>query len=153
MKHIPLPLKLVILACCLAAPSLAADSANVNRVLRLQNQLVHLPDGATSYARVSQLLYDLARLQPQFASRYFQIASKKLPQDSSYNRTLNRMANRTIQIVKGSGISPNGILRISLQIEVTVEKKTSGPTPTPYQAQSRPAPEASVASRSSLVHA
>jgi hypothetical protein len=138
MKHIPLPLKLAILACFLAAPSLAADDANINRVLRLQNQLVHLPDGASTQARVSQLLFELARLQPQFASRYFQIASKKLPQDSSYNRALSRMANRTIQIVKGSGISPRGILRISLQIEVTVEQKTSGPTPTPYQAQGRP---------------
>lgn len=134
MKHTSLSFLLAILACCLASTALAADDANINRVLRLQNQLVHLPDGAAPHARVSQLLYELARLQPQFASRYFQIASQKLPQNGSYNHALNRMANRTIQIVKGSGISSRGILRISLQIEVTVEQKTSSPTPTPYQA-------------------
>jgi hypothetical protein len=136
MKHILFSLKLAILACCLAVPALADDSADVNRVLRLQNQLVHLPDGASTQAHVSQLLFKLARLQPQFASRYFQIASKKLQQGSSYSRALNSMADRTIQIVKTSGISTKGILRISLQIEVTVEKQTTGPTPTPtpYQA-------------------
>jgi hypothetical protein len=115
-----------------AAPAHAASTADTNRILRLQNRLVHLPDGGAPQAQVSQLLYQLARLQPRFASRYFTIASKKLSA-ANYNRALNRLANRTIHIVKGSNISTNGILKISLQIEVTVERKAE-PTPTPYQA-------------------
>jgi hypothetical protein len=150
MKHVLSPLKLAVIACCLAAPVLAADDANINRVLRLQNRLVHLPDGASPQARVTQLLFELVRLQPQFASRYFQIASKKLPPDSNYNRALNRMANRTIQIVKGSVLSLRSILRISLQIEVVVEQKTGSPTPTPYQAQARHVSEAAVRSAKPL---
>jgi hypothetical protein len=132
MKRLAAPLIVLFIACCSLGTSLASSTADTNRILFLQNRLVHLPDGQTSYARVSKLLFDLARLQPSFSSRYFRIASMKL-QPANYNAELNRLANRTIRIVKNSDITPTGIYRISLQVEVILQQNTV-PSPTPYQA-------------------
>ncbi|HEY8902316.1 MAG TPA: hypothetical protein VIM48_01330 [Chthoniobacterales bacterium] len=132
MKRFTSHLIVLFIACCSIGTSLADSTADTNRILFLQNRLVHLPDGQTSYARVSKLLFDLARLQPSFSSRYFRIASTKL-QSANYNAELNRLANRTIRIVKSSDITPTGIYRISLQVEVILQQNTV-PSPTPYQA-------------------
>lgn len=132
MKRFTSPLIVLLVACCSLGSSLAASNAETNKILFLQNRLVHLPDGQASYARVSKLLFDLSRLQPSFSSRYFRIASTKL-QSANYNAELNRLANRTIRIVKSSGITPTGIYRISLQVEVILQQNTV-PSPTPYQA-------------------
>jgi len=132
MKHLTSLLIILFVACCSVNTSFASTPSETNRILFLQNRLVHLPDGQTSYARVSKLLFDLCRLQPSFSARYFRIASTKL-QSANYNAELNRLANRTIRIVKNSDIAPTGIYRISLQVEVIVQQNTV-PSPTPYQA-------------------
>ncbi len=85
MKQVLSSLLLALVVSFTAAPVHAASSAEINRILRLQNRLVHLPDGGATQAQVSQLLFELARLQPRFASRYFTIAAKKLSA-VNYNR-------------------------------------------------------------------
>jgi hypothetical protein len=132
MKRLTSHLIILAVVCCSLGTALADSNADTNRILFLQNRLVHLPDGQTSYARVSKLLFDLSRLQPAFSARYFRIASTKL-QPANYNAELNRLANRTIRIVKNSDIAPTGIYRISLQVEVILQQNTV-PAPTPYQA-------------------
>lgn len=130
-RNLPVVMLLAVLGGISIPVARAAENDKLRKeVAHLTNLLVNLPPERSAPARVYQLVLKLARLAPQYANGYFRWGISKLPYQD-YNGNQDRLANKTITIVKGAGLKSSLETKIIARIREAVNLAK---VPPPYQA-------------------